>query len=193
MDNITSTSVSQISPNTDSPLNTQSFPPLISDPTAISTNEPIILSSSECEPTTVADAEEINTNENVQVVHDNIKSDSHDVVLTSVKTNGHQQNNVLTTIEHHKMNIEENDEHIQKSKSYCSMLNKLFLTLAIVCFILFLCSIWYILNNSERVSPYKMSIVCLMIRVLGFNRKDGYIYRYMYIEYMFECIERIRD
>ena len=171
MDNITSTSGFQNSPNADNPLSSQSLPPMISESTAISKNEPVIPSSSESDPTIVATAEEINANENAQA-HVDITCKTHDVALTSARTNNHQQNNGLTACEYHKMDIENNDEHPEKSKSFCSMLNLLFLSLTVVCFILFLGSIGYILNNLQRVSPLKISFVCLMIGVLGFNRKD---------------------
>jgi hypothetical protein len=149
MDNILLTSSSQISPNMGNPLNPQ---PL--EPASTSTIESVV--SSPLEP--------INTDGSLQT-HIDVNYQPHDVALASVKTTGLQQNNGFTVKEHHKMDMDDDDsEHPDKSKSCCSMLNKLFLALAIVSFALLLCAIAYI-ANLERVSPLKISIVCLMIGV----------------------------
>ncbi len=151
MDNIALTSSSQTSPNTGNPLNPQPIPPLASEPATTSTIESIVSSPLEPVSTPIG---QINTDGNVQAHMD-----------VNYQTNGHQQNKGFTSSEHQKIDIDDNDEHPDKSKSCCSMLNKLFLALAIVCFALFLCSIAYIIANLEGVSPLKISIVCLMIRV----------------------------
>jgi len=161
MDNIALTSSSQTSPNTGNPLNPQPIPPLASEPATTSTIESIVSSPLEPVSTPIG---QTNTDGNVQA-HMDVNYQPHDVALASVKTNGHQQNKGFTSSEHQKIDIDDNDEHPDKSKSCCSMLNKLFLTLAIVCFALFLCSIAYIIANLEGVSPLKISIVCLIIRV----------------------------
>jgi hypothetical protein len=60
-----------------------------------------------------------------------------------------------TTTEHKQMSLDESvvdNEHFDKSKSYCSILNKLFLTLAVTCFVLFVCSIAFIIANRDGVS-----------------------------------------
>jgi len=164
MDNIALTSSSQTSPNTGNPLNPQPIPPLASEPATTSTIESIVSSPLEPVLTTVDSIGQTNIDGNVQA-HMDVNYQPHDVALASVKTNGHQQNKGFTSSEHQKIDIDDNDEHPDKSKSCCSMLNKLFLTLAIVCFALFLCSIAYIIANLEGVSPLKISIVCLIIRV----------------------------
>ena len=163
MDNITATSSSpEANPNTGNPLNPQSaaaVPTLDCESEVILTefNAP---NSSEPVLTAIEENDQTNIDGNVQA-HVDVKYEAHDVALTSVKTNGHQQNNGFTAYEH-KMNIEEindDDGHPEKSKSCCSMLNILFLTLAIVCFTLFLTSIGYMIKF-DIVSPLKISIVC---------------------------------
>jgi hypothetical protein len=161
MDNITLTSSSPTTLNTGNPLNPQPIPPLASEPATTSTIESIVSSPLEPVWTTV---EPTNVDGNVQA-HMDVNYQAHDVALMSAKTNGQEQNKGFQASEHQKIDIDDNDEHPEKSKSCCSMLNKLFLALAIVCFALFLCSIAYIIANLEGVSPLKISIVCLMIRV----------------------------
>ncbi|CAF0801217.1 unnamed protein product [Adineta steineri] len=155
MDNIGATSSSQTSPNTGNPLNPQPIPPLASEPATISTIESIVSSPLEPVLTTVEPVGQTNIDGNVQA-HFDINYQAHDVALASVpspaKTNDHRSNTVFAATEHHKMDIDDSDEHPEKSKSCCSMLNKLFLALAIVCFALFLCSIAYIVANLEGLN-----------------------------------------
>jgi hypothetical protein len=168
MDNSASTFSSQTSPNMGNPLNPQPIPPLASEPATTSTIESLV-SSPLADPilTTVEPVEQTNVDGNVQA-HMDVNYQAHDVALASAtaKTNDPpQQNHGFTSTEHHKMDIDDSDEHPDKSKPCCSMLNKLFLALAIVCFALFICSIAYIVANLEGVSPLTISIVCLMIGV----------------------------
>ncbi|CAF4253956.1 unnamed protein product [Rotaria sp. Silwood2] len=169
MDNIISTSPSQISRNKGNPLNPQPIPPLASEPETTSTIEAIVSTPFEPTSTTIESIEQTNIDGNVQA-HIDVKYEAHDVALESVKTNGHQEKNGFKSSEYHKIDIDDTDQHSYKSKSCCSMLNKFFLALAIVCFILFLCSIAYILCNhkefngkhGERIStrnifPYSMN------------------------------------
>jgi hypothetical protein len=165
MDNITLTSSSQTSPNTGNPLNPLPIPPLASEPPSTSTIEALVSTPLEPVLTTVEPIGQTNVDGNVQA-HVDVNYQAHDVALASAKTNGHQQQTKgFTTSEHQKIDIDDDDKHPDKSKSCCSTLNKLFLASAIVCFALFLCSIAYIIANLEGVSPLKISIVCLMIRV----------------------------
>jgi len=161
MDNIALTSSSQTSPNTGNPLNPLPIPPLASEPPSTSTIESIVSSPLEPVLTTVEPVGQTNIDGNVQA-HMDVNYQAHDVALVSTKTNGHQLNKAS---EDQKIDIDDNDEHPDKSKPCCSMLNKLFLALAIVCFALFICSIAYIVANLEGVSLLKISIVCLMIRM----------------------------
>jgi CHASE3 domain sensor protein len=154
MDNIVLTSSSQTSPNTGNPLNPQPIPPLASEPATTSTIESIVSTPLEPISTKIESTGQTNIDENVQ---------AHDIALSSAKTNGHQQNNDLKTSENHKIDIDDNDKHPDKSKSCCSMLNKLFLALAIVCFALFLCSIAYIVANFEGVSLHSIYISLLFV------------------------------
>jgi hypothetical protein len=165
MDNLASTFSSQTSPNMGNPLNPQPIPPLASEPATISTIEALVSTPLEPVFTTVEPVGQSNVDGNVQA-HMDVNYQAHDVALASVgKTTGEQPKHGFTSTEHHKMDIDDSDEHPDKSKSCCSNLNKLFLALAIVCFALFLCSIAYIIANLEGVSPLKISIVCLMIVV----------------------------
>jgi hypothetical protein len=84
---------------------------------------------------------------------------AHDVALataaTATKPNGHEQTNGFKLGDHHQMEIDDGYEHPDKPTPCCSMLNKLFLALAIVCFALFLCSIAFIIANIDGVSQIK--------------------------------------
>jgi hypothetical protein len=164
MDNIGATFSSQTSPNTGNPLNPQPIPPLASEPATTSTIEALVSTPLEPVLTTIPPVGQTNVDGNVQA-HMDVNYQPHDVALASVKTSGHQPNTGLKASEHHKMDMDDGDEHPDKSQSCCSMLNKLFLALAIVCFALFICSIAYIVANLEGVSPLTISIVCLMIGV----------------------------
>jgi hypothetical protein len=144
MNNVVLTSASQIGPNSGNPLNPQPVPPLASEPVTTSTIEALV--STPLEP-----VEQSNVDGNVQA-HVDLNYQPHDVALATAKANGHPLTNGLTLGEHHKMEIDDGYEHPDKAKSCCSMLNKLFLALAIVCFALFLCSIAFIVANLEGVS-----------------------------------------
>jgi hypothetical protein len=150
MDNVVLTSASQISPNSGNPLNPQPILPLVSEPLAItSTIESLI--GNPLEP-----VEQTNVDGNFQG-HIDVNYQAHDVALAAAtaKTNGHEQTNGFKLGEHHQMEIDDGYEHPDKVNSCCSMLNKLFLALAIVCFALFLCSIAFIVANLEGVSLLK--------------------------------------
>ncbi|CAF3558216.1 unnamed protein product [Rotaria sp. Silwood1] len=149
MDNIVSTSPSQIIINTGNPLNPQPIPPLASEPETTSTIEAIVSTPLEPISTPIESIEQTNIDGNVQA-HIDVKYEAHDIALESVKKNGHQQKNGFTSSEHHKIDIDDNDQHPYKSKKHCSMLNKLVLVLAIICFTLFLLSIAYILYNRQE-------------------------------------------
>ena len=166
MDNIALTSSSQLSPNTGNPLNPLPIPPLASEPETTTTIESIVSSPLEPVLSTVETTQQTNIDGNVQA-HMDVNYQAHDVALASVKTiiTTPEQNKGLKLSEHEKIEIDDLDEHPEKFNSCCSMLNKLFLALAIVCFALFLCSIAYIVANLEKVSSLKISIVCLIIRV----------------------------
>jgi hypothetical protein len=164
MDNIGATLSSQPSPNTGNPLNPQPIPPLASEPASTSTIESLVSTPLEPVLTTIEPVGQTNVDGNVQA-HMDVNYQAHDVALVSAKTNGHQAINGFKESEHHKMDIDDGDEHPDKSKSCCSMLNILFLVLAIVCFTLFICSIAYIVTNLGGVSSLTISIVCLMIGV----------------------------
>ena len=172
MDNIAATFVSQTSPNTGIPLNPQPVPPLASEPITTSTIESLV--SSPLEP-----LGQTNVDGNIQA-HMDVNYQAHDVALASVKTNGLQPPNGLTaaTIEHHKMDMDHDDEHPDKAKPCCSMLNKLFLALAIVAFALFLCCIAFIVTHLREVSPLK-NIYCLFDDCS--IRLEEKRYRYIYI------------
>jgi hypothetical protein len=160
MDDIALTSSSSTSPNTGNPLNPLPIPPLASVPPSTSTIESVVSSPLEPVSTTVEPTEQTNVDGNVQASFD-VNYQAHDVALAAVKTNGQTQqpNKGLKSSEHQKIDINDHDEHPDKAQSCCSMLNKLFLALAIVCFALFLCSIAYIIANLEGVSPLKIYLL----------------------------------
>jgi hypothetical protein len=153
MDNIALASSSQTSPNTGNPLNPLPIPPLASVPATTSTIESIVSSPLEPVLTTEESTGQTNVDGNVQA-HMDVNYQAHDVALEAAKTNGQQQqqNKGFKSSEHQKIDIDDHDEHPDKAKSCCSMLNKLFLALAIVCFALFLCSIAYIIANLEGLN-----------------------------------------
>lgn len=150
MDNIALTSSTETSLHTGNPLNPLPIPPLASEPATTSTIESII--PTPLEP--VLDVEQSNVDGNIQA-HFDVNYQAHDVALASVKTNSPQPAKGFKVAEHQKIDIDDHDEHPDKSQPCCSMLNKLFLALAVVCFALFLCSIAYIIANLEGVSPLK--------------------------------------
>jgi len=141
MDNVVLTSASQISPNSGNPLNSLTVP---SVPSESSTIESLVENP----------IGQTNVDGNFQA-HMDVNYQPHDVALAAVKTNGHEQTNGFKLGEHHQMEIDDGYEHPTKVKTCCSMLNKLFLALAIVCFALFLCSIAFIVANLEGVSLLK--------------------------------------
>ena len=149
MDNVVLTSASQISPSAGHPLNPDGLPPLASEPVSNATLEALVA-------TPLEPLGENHIDGNFQA-HMDVNYQAHDVALASApaKANGHEQTNGLTLGEHHKMEIDDGYDHPDKAKSCCSMLNKLFLALAIVCFALFLCSIAFIVANLEEVSTRK--------------------------------------
>jgi hypothetical protein len=141
MDNVVLTSASQISPNSGNPLNS------LTVPSESSTIESLV--ENPLEP-----VGQTNVDGNFQA-HMDVNYQAHDVALAAAKTNGHEQTNGFKLGEHHQMEIDDGYEHPTKVKTCCSMLNKLFLALAIVCFALFLCSIAFIVANLEGVSLLK--------------------------------------
>lgn len=145
MDNVVLTSATQISPSGGCPLNTDVVLPAASANVTTEEN----LSAPVSTETNVVDG-------NVQA-HLDFNYQAHDVALAAAtataappteKTNGIK----TSSIEHHQMEIDDGYEHPDKSKSCCSMLNKLFLALAIVCFALFLCSIAFIVANLDGLN-----------------------------------------
>jgi hypothetical protein len=147
MDNVVLTSASQISPNSGIPLNPQPVPLLTSEPETTTTIESVV--SNPLEPVGQTDVDG-----NFQA-HMDVNYQAHDVALAAAKANGHEQTNGFKLGDHHQMEIDDGYEHPDKVNSCCSMLNKLFLALAIVCFALFLCSIAFIIANLEGVSLLK--------------------------------------
>lgn len=150
MDNVTSTSLAQTNQNTDNPINAEATTsPLTSEPATTSTSESVLPNSSEPIPTVNEYVEQTNVDGNVEA-HVDFKYEAHDVALESAKTNGHQQINGFKASENHKIDIDDCDQHPEKSEPCYSMLNKLFLALAIVCFLLLLVSIGYIINHESN-------------------------------------------
>jgi hypothetical protein len=145
MDNVVLTSASQISPNSGNPLNSLTVP---SVPSESSTIESLV--ENPLEP-----IGQTNVDGNFQA-HMDVNYQAHDVALAAAKANGgHEHTNGFKLGDHHQMEIDDGYEHPDKVNSCCSMLNKLFLALAIVCFALFLCSIAFIIANLEGVSLLK--------------------------------------
>jgi hypothetical protein len=157
MDNVVLTSSSQISPNTGNPLNPRPISPLASEPPSTATIEALVSTPLEPLPATVGTSD---VDGNFQA-HMDVNYQNNDVALSASKTNGHQQNNGFKLGEHHTMDIEDGCDHPDKTKSCCSMMNKLFLALAIVCFALFLSSVAFIVANIEGVSP--LTIIQLFV------------------------------
>jgi hypothetical protein len=169
MDNVVLTSASQISPNAGSPLHMQCVQALASEPATSSTVESSVVENP-LEPVGQTDVDG-----NFQARMD-VNYQAHDVALATAKANGHEQSNGLKHPngfklgEDHQMEIDDGYEHPDKANSCCSMLNKLFLALAIVCFALFLCSIAFIIANLEGVSLLKtLLFVCMRLK-----RKETY-------------------
>ena len=156
MDNVVLTSATQISPITGNPLNPQPVPPLASEPETTTTVEALL--SNPLEPVGQTDVDG-----NFQARMD-VNYQAHDVALATAKANGHEQSNGFKLGDHHQMEIDDGYEHPDKVKSCCSLLNKLFLALAIVCFALFLCSIAFIVANLEGVSPLKILLLFVCLR-----------------------------
>lgn len=158
MDNVVLTSASQISPNAGVPLNPQ--------PVLTSTSEPGPESTATIDALVVGNpldpVEQTDIDGNFQARMD-VNYQAHDVALATAKANGHEQSNGFKLGEHQQMVIDDcYDNHPDKVHSCCSMLNKLFLALAIVCFALFLCSIAFIVANLDGVSLFKtLLFICL--------------------------------
>ncbi|CAF0737531.1 unnamed protein product [Adineta steineri] len=144
MDNVVLTSASQISPNSGNPLSSQSVPPVASDSTTIEA-----LLGNPLEPPSTVDETKVDGNFQT---HLDVNYQAHDVALATAKANGHEQTNGLKLGAPHQMEIDDGYDHLDKTKSCCSMLNKLFLALAIVCFALFLCSIAFIVANLDGLN-----------------------------------------
>lgn len=160
MDNVVLKSATPLELMLDNPLNPQLAPPLASEPETTSTIE--ALTSNPLEP-----VEQTNIDGNFQARMD-VNYQAHDVALATAKANGHAHEpiNGLKLADHHQMEIDEGYEQPDKAKACCSLLNKFFLALAIVCFALFLCSIAFIVANSKLVSPMQRSLfgfVCLRL------------------------------
>lgn len=136
MDNVILTSATQINPDSGEPLNSEALPGIEA------------LVATPLEP-----VGESNLDGNFQTRLD-VNYQAHDVALATAKVNGHthEPSNGFKLGDHHQMEIDDGYEHPDKIKSCCSMLNKLFLALAIVCFALFLCSIAFIVANLDGVS-----------------------------------------
>ncbi|CAF3855183.1 unnamed protein product [Rotaria magnacalcarata] len=149
MENVVLTSATHISPKSGSPLCSQ-FVPIVTDE-AVTT---LTIESSVENPS--ESVEQTETDGNFQAKMD-INYQAHDVALAAAatgKSNEHEQTNGLKLNQHHKVDIDETDQHPDKVKSPCSMVNALLLVLAIVCFAIFLCAIAIILT-SKPVSLLK--------------------------------------
>ncbi|UJR30172.1 hypothetical protein I4U23_017712 [Adineta vaga] len=150
MDNNGATFSSQTSPNTGNPLNPLPIPPLTVEPPSTTTVEAIVSTPLEPVFTATEPVGQTNIDGNVQA-HFDVNYQAHDVALAAAaattKPNEHQSKTGFQKTEHHKLDMDDNDDHLDKSKLRFSMLNKLFLILAIVCFALFLCSLAFIIAN----------------------------------------------
>ena len=131
MDNVVLTSASQISPTGGEPM------PAALDALVATPLEPVGLSE---------------VDGNFQA-HMDVNYQAHDVALAEKTHAAPVVANGLKLGEQHRMEIDDGyDPHPDKVQSCCSMLNKLFLALAIVCFALFLCSIAFIVATRDQVS-----------------------------------------
>ncbi|CAF4128516.1 unnamed protein product [Rotaria magnacalcarata] len=145
MENVVLTSATHISPKSGSPLCSQ-FVPIVTDE-AVTT---LTIESSVENPS--ESVEQTETDGNFQAKMD-INYQAHDVALAAAatgKSNEHEQTNGLKLNQHHKVDIDETDQHPDKVKSPCSMVNALLLVLAIVCFAIFLCAIAIILTSKPH-------------------------------------------
>ncbi|CAM2706098.1 unnamed protein product [Rotaria socialis] len=145
MENVVLTSATHISPKSGSPLCSQ-FVPIVTDE-AVTT---LTLESNIENPT--ESVEQTETDGNFQAKMD-INYQAHDVALAAAatgKSNEHEQTNGLKLNQHHKVDIDETDQHPDKVKSPCSLVNALLLVLAIVCFAIFLCVIAIILGSKTN-------------------------------------------
>ena len=139
MDNVVLTSATQINPDSGHPLSSEPTPTI----TALVTT-----------PLEPVGENHVDGNFHTQF---DVNYQAHDVALAAAKANGHthEQSNGFKLADDHQMEIDDGYEHPDKVKSCCSMLNKLFLALAIACFALFLCSIAFIVANLDGVSLHK--------------------------------------
>ncbi|CAF1204011.1 unnamed protein product [Adineta ricciae] len=148
MDNTGATLPSQTSPNLGNPLNPLPIPPLASEAPSTTTIESIVSTPLEPVLSATEPVGQTNVDGNLQA-HFDINYQAHDVALASAtattpsKNTEHPPKTGLQAPDHHKLDIDDSDDHLDKSKSCCSMLNKLLLALAIVCFALLLCSLAY--------------------------------------------------
>lgn len=140
MDNVVLTSATQISPSGGCPLNADVVTPMV--PVEQTASAPV-------QEESTIDKNVVDGN--VQA-HLDFNYQPHDVALAAAqKTNGHVEgsNGLKVPSTEHQMEMDDDFEHPDKGKSCCSLLNKLFLALAIVCFALFLCSIAFIVANLD--------------------------------------------
>lgn len=143
MDNVVLKSATPLDPMVD----TNDFQPTAPQPESTTTTIEA-LTSNPLEP-----VDQTNVDGNVQA-HLDVNYQAHDVALAAAKANGHghEQVNGLKLGDHHQMEIDDGYEHPHKVKACCSLLNKFFLALAIVCFALFLCSIAFIVANTKLLN-----------------------------------------
>lgn len=166
MDNLGSTTSSEIVTHTGNPLNPEPIPPLAAEPESTATIEALV--STPLEPV-LSTANEMTsptqTDGNVQA-HFDVDYQAHDVALAATKTNSPQQKQGLKSTEQKKIPFDiESNGHPEKAKSCCALLNKLSLALALVCFALLLCSILYIILNQTGVSRnFFLLLFCLIMR-----------------------------
>lgn len=173
MDNMGATLTSETSPNVGNPLNPQPIAPPTTD-----TIENIVSTPLEPGQTVMEPVGPSTVDGNVQA-HFDVNYQAHDVALAAAKATEHgDKSSFQAAPDHHKLDIDDGDDQLEKSKSCCSMLNKLFLALAIVSFALFVCSIAYIIANLGQVSPLTISFVCLMIGAYGLKRESESEKRY---------------
>lgn len=154
MDNNGATFSSQTSPNTGNPLNPLPVPPLAAETPSTTTVEAIVSTPLEPVLTTTEPVGQMNVDGNVQA-HFDVNYQAHDVALAAAtgtgKVNEHQSKTGFQSNEH-KLDIDDSDDHLDKSKSNFSMLTKSLLILAIVLFALFLCSVAFIIANLEKLN-----------------------------------------
>ena len=156
MDNVVLTSATHISPSGGEPM-----------PSAIDA-----LVATPLEP-----VEQTEVDGNFQA-HMDVNYQAHDVALATAgvveKSHPAPVANGLKLAENHRMEIDDgfDDHHPDKVQSCCSMLNKLFLALAIVCFALFLCSIAFIVATRDQVSALEKQLDRCLHEIEIENERD---------------------